>query len=76
MNERVTNKVLYEFCAFYRQQFGKIHDATRFRNELGLRFYHQSKDSNGLFEQCIKEKYIRSDAGNIIIKVGGKNDGY
>lgn len=70
----VSNKALYEFCTFYRQQFGKIQDAIRFKNELRLRFYHQAKDSDRLFEQCIKQRFIVSDAGNIIIKVGRKND--
>lgn len=72
---KVTSKALFEFCAFYRQQFGQIQDATRFKNELGLRFYFQSPNASELFEQCVELKFIRHDAGNVIIKVGGKNDG-
>ena len=64
-----TNKELYDFCVFSRRERGKIQDATRFRNELGLRFYG-STDPNELLERCIERRLIKCDAGNIIIKVG------
>ena len=71
---RITDKTLYDFCVLYRQQFGQIQDATRFRNELSLRFYHDTNNPQELFDRCVQQKYIRCDAGNIIIKVGGKHD--
>ena len=69
---KVTNKALYEFCAFYRQQFGKIQDSTRFKNDLALRFYFETPNSQELFDRCVEQKFIIHDAGNVIIKVGGK----
>ena len=74
MNERVKNQALYEFCAFYRQQFGRLHDATRFRNELAMRFYFQAPNSQELFDRCVEQRYIRCEAGNIIIKVNGRDN--
>ena len=71
---KVTDKTLYDFCVLYRQQFGQIQDATRFRNELGLRFYHDTNDPQELFDRCVLQEYIRCDAGNVIIKVGGTHD--
>lgn len=73
---KTTDKTLFDFCVLYRQQFGQIQDATRFRNELGLRFYHDTNNPQELFDRCVKPKFIRCDEGNIIIKVGGKHDGY
>jgi len=72
MNERIKNRDLWQFCAFYREQFGAVHDATRFRNELAMRFYHQTKDVQELFERCIEQRYLRCYGGNIIIKVSTK----
>jgi hypothetical protein len=69
---RITDKTLYDFCVLYRQQFGQIQDATLFRNELGLRFYHDTKDVQELFDRCIRLRYLKCNAGDIIIKVGGK----
>lgn len=69
MSKKVTNKDLYDFCTLYRQQFGKIHDATRFQNELGLRFYFQHPNPSELFNRCLEQKFIVHDSGNIIIKV-------
>lgn len=71
---KVTDKTLFDFCTLYRQQFGQIQDATRFRNELGLRLYHDTDKPQELFDRCVKQKFIRCDACNIIIKVGGKHD--
>ena len=71
---KVTDKTLYDFCVLYRLQFGQIQDATRFRNELGLRFYHDTNDPQELFGRCVKQKFIRCDAGNVIIKVVGTHD--
>ena len=68
---KVSDKTLYDFCSFYRQQFGQIHDATRFRNELGLRFYHDTNNPQELFDRCVKQKFLKYNAGDIIIKVGG-----
>lgn len=70
----ISDKTLFDFCVLYRQQFGQIQDATRFRNELGLRFYHDTNKPQELFDRCVKQKFLRCDAGNIIIKVGGKHD--
>lgn len=64
------NKELYNFCVFTRKESGKIQDETRFLNELRLRFYSDA-DPNELFEQCIERRFIRCEAGNIIIRVGG-----
>ena len=66
---RITDKTLFDFCTLYRQQFGQIQDATRFRNELGLRFYHDTNNPQELLDRCVKQKFIKCDAGNIIIKV-------
>lgn len=74
IKKKVSDKNLYDFCVLYRQQFGQIQDATRFRNELELRFYHDTDKPQELFDRCVKQKFIRCDAGNIIIKVGGKHD--
>lgn len=71
---KVTDKTLHGFCTLYRQQFGQIQDATRFRNELSLRFYHDTDKPQELFDRCVKQKFIRCDAGNVIIKVGGTHD--
>ena len=61
MSKKVTNKDLYDFCTLYRQQFGKIHDATR--------FYFQHPNPSELFNRCLEQKFIVHDSGNIIIKV-------
>lgn len=71
MNEKVSNKALFDFCSFYRQQFGQFEDATRFRNGLGLRFYSMTRDSYGLFERCIERRFIKCECGNVVIRVGG-----
>ena len=71
---RITDKTLYDFCVIYRQQFGQIQDATRFRNELGLRFYHDINNPQELFDRCVKQKFISCDDGDVTIKVEGKND--
>lgn len=72
MNNQVKNQDLWQFCAFYRQQFGPVHDATIFRNELGLRFYHQTQNVQELFERCVKQRYLRCHEGNVRIKVSVK----
>ena len=66
----VTNKELYDFCVFSRRERGKIQDATRFRNELRLRFYGEA-DPTELFERCLERRFLKCDAGNVIIGVGG-----
>lgn len=74
---KVTDKTLFDFCVLYRQQFGQIQDATRFRNELGLRFYHDTNDPQELFGRCVNKKFLKYDSHNVIIKVGAnKHDKY
>ena len=76
VRNKISDKTLFNFCATYRQQFGQIQDATRFRNELGLRFYNDTNKPQELFDRCVQQKFLKYDAGNIIIKVGGRHDGY
>ncbi len=68
----ITDKTLLHFCLSFRRQFWKRHDATLFRNELWLSFY--GSDPEELFDRCVANNFIRCDAGDVIIKVGGKHD--
>lgn len=64
---RITDKTLYDFCTLYRQQFGQIQDATRFKNELHMRFY--GEDTKELFALGLKKRLYHLKVGNLIFLV-------
>ena len=70
----ISNRVLFDFCASYRDMFGMIQDETRFQNELGLRFYHHGENPSELLQRCIDKRLVAAEGGNIIIRVGGKKE--
>ena len=69
----ISDKTLYDFCVLYRQRFGQKQDATRFRNELELRFYHVYHGD--LYERCLQQNLFRQSGGNIIFNVDGRGKG-
>ena len=65
----ITDNDLSQFCLFYSRQFGAVEDATRFRNELAMRYYWHTQDSDELYRRCIKCRIIEERAGNVVFKV-------
>ena len=70
----ITDYDLVQFCRFYSKQFGAVQDATRFKNELSLRYYWHTQDSNSLYQRCIKLRLFVERGGNIIFKIDGRDN--
>lgn len=67
MANRISDWELRQYIKKYSEQHGIVSDETRFLNDMRLMFYPD--DSNGLFQRCMENGFIKSDLGNVIIKI-------
>lgn len=69
-NQKVSGQDLLQFCLQQSSKNGSVMDATRFRNELQMRFY--GEDTKALFELGIAKKFYFLKAGNVLFLVNGR----
>lgn len=65
--KEINNKELWLWCLDYFKQYGRVVDATRFRNDMQMRFY--GADTKELFERGLARKLYDQKSGNIIFRI-------